>query len=260
MEFVTIFCIFVGFFRALLNQNNPFFYSLILNYLAMKSIVSYLESTNLSALITAADVDKLAADARQYNFVGVCLPPYWVKKAARDLQGTSVRLVTVVGFPLGYQRSPVKIRETEIAIEDGAQEIDMVLNLSAWKNETPFWAKAEVAALAKICHASSAALKVILETAYLSDDDIVTASKMCKDAGADFVKTSTGFASAGAKEQHIRLMRQAVGEELGVKASGGIKTLEQAYAMIEAGADRIGTSSAVQIAKEEWERRLAKTR
>lgn len=209
----------------------------------MLALHSYIEHTMLSPLITAADVERLAEEALHHQFAGLCVPAYWAKKARRDLGSSSVKLVVPVGFPLGYQRSEVKLRETEIALADGADEIDVVMNLSAFKTGVMAWVKGELAQLAKCCHEKNALLKVILETAYLSDEEIIRACKLSQDAGADFVKTSTGFAPAGATVAHIRLMRASVGPEVGIKASGGIKTLAQAQAMIEAGADRIGTSS-----------------
>lgn len=213
----------------------------------MNPLNFYIEHTKLNPTLTDKDCEILVNEAIQHQFVGVCVPPYWVKKVQRDLGSSGVQLVTVIGFPLGYNRTEVKLKEAEIALHDGANELDMVLNISAFKTGVTTWVKPEIAQLAKLCHEANAMLKVILETAYLSDDEIVKACRLCQDAGADFVKTSTGFASAGATVEHIRLMRQTVGSQMGVKASGGIKTTEQALAMIAAGADRIGTSSGVAI-------------
>lgn len=205
----------------------------------------YIEHTNLNPLITSDDIEKLVNEAIKYQFIAVCIPPFWVKKAKRDLQDTPINVATVIGFPLGYQRTESKLREIELAIQDGANELDMVLDLSCIKTGTHFWAKAEVARCAKLCHEHETLLKVIIETAYLSDEEIVFCSKLCEDSGADFVKTSTGFAPSGAKVEHIQLMRSALKPETGIKASGGIRTLAQAKAMIEAGAERIGTSAGV---------------
>ncbi len=148
------------------------------------------------------------------------------------------------------------MKEVEIALKDGADEIDVVMNLSAFKTGVMMWVKGELAQFAKTCHEADALLKVIIETAYLSDDEIIRASKLSADAGADFVKTSTGFAPSGANVAHIQLIRKSVPMEVGIKASGGIKTFAQAMMMIEAGADRIGTSSAPQILKEWKESKL----
>jgi deoxyribose-phosphate aldolase len=212
----------------------------------VKKMKQYIEHTRLHPCLTEAEVMQLVEETLQYGFVGLCVPPYWVKKVRREVADQAA-VVTVVGFPLGYQRSEVKAQETQMALADGATEIDMVFSLTAFKSGMDGWAKAEVAQLAKICHQSEAMLKVIIETAYLSDQEIVRACMLCTDAGADFVKTSTGFAPAGATVEHIRLMRQTVGAQLGVKASGGIRDLAQAQAMIDAGADRIGTSAGVAI-------------
>jgi deoxyribose-phosphate aldolase len=199
----------------------------------------------------AHDYEKLFEEAKTHGFIGVCVPPYWVKKAARDLKGSGIAVVTVVGFPLGYNLTQAKINELEWAIEQGADELDVVMNLAAFRENPDSWVKPEIAALAQKAHAHGKILKVILETAYLNEGEISQASRLCADAGADFVKTSTGFAPTGAKAEHIRLMKQAVGSQVGVKASGGIKTLQDAIAMLEAGAERLGTSSGVSI-MEEW--------
>jgi deoxyribose-phosphate aldolase len=207
----------------------------------------YIEHTLLHPTASAEDFERLAQEAVEFSFFGVCVPPYWVKKVARDLQGSEVRVVTVAGFPLGYSMASVKVAEAVQAMADGAHEVDMVLNLAAFRANPKSWAKPEVARMAQEVHQAGGLLKVILETAYLSDAEVVEACRLCQDAGADFVKTSTGFAPAGATEAHVRLMRQTVGNALGVKASGGIRTLEQAQAMVAAGADRLGTSAGVAI-------------
>ena len=213
-------------------------------------INQYIEHTNLKATLTQSDVEKLCQEAIEHQFCGVCVPPYWVKKVKRDLKDTDIAVVTVIGFPLGYNMSQVKRAEIEQAIADGADELDIVMNMTAFKSDSQGWAKIEVAQFAKLAHAAEKPIKMILETAYLTDEEIRICCEFCKDAGADFVKTSTGFAPEGAKVEHIKLMRATVGDQLGVKASGGIKTYEQALAMIEAGADRIGTSSGVAIMQE----------
>jgi deoxyribose-phosphate aldolase len=209
-------------------------------------IARYIEHTNLSPALTGEDIDRLVAEAKQYNLLGVCVPPFWVKRAKREIGESKVVLVTVAGFPLGYNMTETKLDEIQRAIDNGADEIDVVWNISSFKSGLP-WTKIEIAKCGKLVHDYQKLLKVIIETAYLSDKEILEASKLCADAGADFVKTSTGFASAGAKAEHINIMRNAVPPHVGVKASGGIKTLEQAMRMIEAGANRIGTSSGVSI-------------
>lgn len=209
----------------------------------------YIEHTNLKPTLTDADIDQLVAEAKSHKFVGVCVPPFWVKKASREIADADIQLVTVIGFPLGYQMTEAKLLEIDKAIEQGANELDIVMNVSSFKTGLP-WTKIELAKCAAKIHEAGAMMKVILETAYLSNEEIVQASRLCADAGTDFVKTSTGFAGAGAKAEHIRLMRESVPSNVGVKASGGIKNLTDARAMIAAGADRIGASAGVQIMKE----------
>lgn len=210
------------------------------------NIAQYIEHTNLSPTLTIQSIDQLVNEAREYGFLGVCVPPFWVKRAQREIGKDKILLVTVAGFPLGYNMTETKLDEIKRAIDNGADEIDVVLNISSFKTGIP-WTKIEIAKCSKLTHDHQKVLKVILETAYLSDEEIVEACKLCADAGADFVKTSTGFAPAGAKVEHIKLMRQSVPTEVGIKASGGIKTLEQAIELIEAGADRLGTSSGISI-------------
>ncbi len=218
----------------------------------MKNINEYIEHTILKPTLSELDIVSLTKEAKQHQFVGVCVPPFWVKRAKRELVGSRIELVTVIGFPLGYQITASKVVEAEIALENGATELDLVMNLSALRTN-PNWVKAEVAKISQLSHQSEACLKVILETAYLSDEELILACNLCKDAGADFVKTSTGFAPSGAKVEHIKLMRETVGEEVGIKASGGIRSLSQAVALIEAGADRLGMSSSVKVVQEAYE-------
>lgn len=204
----------------------------------------YLEHTNLSPTLTIGDIDRLVVEAKQHNFLGICVPPFWVKRAKREIGKDPVTLVTVAGFPLGYNMTETKIDEIKRALDNGADEVDVVWNISSFKTGIP-WTKIEIAKCAKTCHEKMALLKVIIETAYLSDDEIKEACAICSDAGADFVKTSTGFAPSGAKVEHVKLMRALLPSSVGIKASGGIKTREQALELVAAGADRIGTSSAV---------------
>lgn len=215
----------------------------------MDQINRYIENTNLRPTITASDVDQLVKEGIDNNFIGVCLPPFWVKRASREIADNDLQLVTVIGFPLGYQMTETKQREAELAIRDGANELDIVMNISAFKSGMP-WVKIELAKLSKLIHEESCLMKVIIETSQLTDQEIEKACLICSDAGTDFVKTSTGFTGHGAKEEHVRLMRKVVPSNVGVKASGGIKTLLDAKKMIEAGADRIGTSSGVRIVED----------
>lgn len=214
----------------------------------MIKIEKYIEQTVLRAQTVDADIENLVKEAKEYGFVGVCVPPFWVKKAKREIENADIQLVSVVGFPLGYNLTETKVFETEQLIKLGADEIDVVWSLTAFKAGMN-WPKLELAKLSQVCHDQDRILKVILETAYLSDSEIIQACEICADAGVDYVKTSTGFAPEGAKESHIKLMRKHLPSNVGIKASGGIKTLEQALGLVQAGADRIGTSSGVQIVK-----------
>jgi len=206
----------------------------------------YIEHTDLSPTLTIRDIDTLVNETRQFGFLGVCVPPFWVKRAQREIGKDKIVLVTVAGFPLGYNMTETKLDEIKRAIDNGADEVDVVWNMTSFKTGIP-WTKIEIAKCSKITHDHQKLLKVIIETAYLSEEEIVEACKLCADAGVDFVKTSTGFAPTGAKVEHVKLMRSVLPAHVGIKASGGIKTREQAIAMIEAGADRLGTSSGVKI-------------
>ena len=216
----------------------------------MTNISQYIEHTNLKPLLVDQDIYKLVEEAKSHKFYGICIPPFWVKKASRELQHSDVRIVTVAGFPLGYNMTETKLEEMRLAIRDGAHELDLVMNISAFKSNMP-WVKIEIAKSAALAHAGNCLLKIIVETAYLSKKEIEKACKICADAGADFVKTSTGFAPEGATLENILLMRSVLPKNVGIKASGGIKNYLQAKALIEAGADRIGTSSGVEIVDEE---------
>jgi deoxyribose-phosphate aldolase len=210
------------------------------------NIAARIEHTNLSPTLTVAAIDGLVEEARQYGFFGVCVPPFWVKRAQREIGQAAIALVTVAGFPLGYNMTETKLDEIKRAIDNGADEVDVVWNVSAFKSGIP-WTKIEVAKCARLAHDNQKILKVIIETAYLSIEEIAEASKLCADAGADFVKTSTGFAPEGATAEIVRLMRASLPPGVGIKASGGIKTYDHVVHLIEAGADRIGTSSGVKI-------------
>jgi deoxyribose-phosphate aldolase len=210
------------------------------------NIASYIEHTNLSSTLTISDIDKLVDEAKQHCFAGICVPPFWVRRAFRELGNDNILLITVAGFPLGYNMTETKLDEIKRAIDNGADEIDLVWNLTSFKTGIP-WTKIEIAKCSKLAHDHEKILKVIIETAYLSALEIEQACKLCADAGADFVKTSTGLAPSGATVEHITLMKKVLPPTVGIKASGGIKTVKQALAMIKAGASRIGSSSGVSI-------------
>lgn len=207
-----------------------------------------IEHTNLKPTLVDKDIDSLIAEAKEYSFIGVCVPPFWVKKAKREIGTADIQLVTVIGFPLGYHMTETKLAEMALAIQNGADELDVVMNISAFKAGMP-WVKIEVAKCASLAHQHDALLKVIIETAYLDEKEIIKACTLCQDAGADYVKTSTGFAGEGATAVHVELMRKTLSAQVGIKASGGIKTLAQVKDLMAAGATRIGTSSGVALMK-----------
>jgi len=209
----------------------------------MNNFNRFLESTLLKPTMTDREVDVLVRDAIEEQFVGVCVPPFWVKKVKRDLEGQDIQVVTVIGFPFGFEDTATKVAETKEAIKNGADELDLVWSQTAFHSGMS-WPKIEIAQIAKICHEEERILKVIIETAYLNSDQIREACLICQDAGADYVKTSTGYAPTGAKVEDIAWMREVLPSAVGIKASGGIKTLDFALDLIKAGADRIGTSSA----------------
>lgn len=209
----------------------------------MNNFNRFLESTILKPTMTDREVDVLVRDAIEEQFVGVCVPSFWVKKVKRDLQDQDIQVVTVIGFPFGFEDTATKVAETREAIKNGVDELDLVWSQTAFHSGMS-WPKIEIAQIAKICHEEERILKVIIETAYLNTDQIREACLICQDAGADYVKTSTGYAPLGAKVEDIALMREVLPSAVGIKASGGIKTLDFAMDLIKAGADRIGTSSA----------------
>lgn len=192
------------------------------------------------------DLDKLLLEAKKYNFMSVCVSPIWVKYAAEQLKNTNVKVCTVIGFPQGATPTEVKVFETKNAIENGATEVDMVISVGMLKDKDYIAVENDIRAVVEAAK-SKALTKVIIETCLLTDEEKIMACKLSKSAGADFVKTSTGFSTAGATVKDIRLMRETVGEQMGVKASGGVRSREDADAMIQAGATRIGTSNGVKI-------------
>lgn len=207
----------------------------------------YIDHTKLGPTVTIEDIKKLIDEAKNYDFKSVCVDPIYVKYAKEKLKDTDVLVCTVIGFPAGTHDISVKVFETEKAINDGADEIDMVINQNAMLNNDFKTVLNEIKEIKKAC--GNRVLKVIIETINLTDDLKIKACDLAKQAGADFVKTSTGFAGGGATITDIKLMRKTVGPNLGVKASGGVKTYEDAIDMINAGATRIGASSGINIIK-----------
>ncbi len=211
------------------------------------AIAQLIDHTILKPEATADDVRKVCREARQYGFASVCVNPYWVPLVAAELKGSPVKVCTVVGFPLGASATEIKAAETLAAVRAGAREIDMVINVGELRGGNHDAVRNDIAAVVNASHPNGAIVKVILETALLDDNQKTAACRLAKAAGADFVKTSTGFAAHGATVSDIALMRMAVGPEMGVKASGGIRTLDDLRNMAAAGASRIGASASVKI-------------
>ena len=211
-----------------------------------KDLARMIDHTILKADATEMEVEKLCNEALEYNFASVCINPAMVEKAATMLKGSDVKVCTVIGFPLGATTAEVKAFETEDVIKKGATEVDMVINVGKLKEGNLEYVKKDIEAVVNAAK-GKALTKVIIETCLLTDEEKVTACKLSKEAGADFVKTSTGFSTGGATASDIKLMRETVGPELGVKASGGVRTNSDAMAMIENGATRIGASASISI-------------
>lgn len=207
----------------------------------MSGLEQLIDHTLLAADATPQKIQKLCQEAREYGFATVCIPLCFVELAARELAGSAVKVCTVVGFPLGHGPTPIKVRETELAVELGADEIDMVLSISALKAGDDEQVYTDI--LAVVSAAQGRGVKVILETALLNQDEKIRACQLAERAGAQFVKTSTGFGPSGASLEDVALMRKSVSKKMGVKASGGVRDYLLASKMVEAGANRIGTSS-----------------
>jgi deoxyribose-phosphate aldolase len=211
---------------------------------------SLIDHTLLKPDASQTEIKHLCEEAAQYHFASVCVNPTWVRACACHLQGSGVPVCTVIGFPLGATLPDVKAYEARRAIMDGAREVDMVINVGALKSGDDCLVEYDIRSVVEVAHEYDVTCKVIIETALLTDDEKVRACQAAKNAGADFVKTSTGFSKGGATVADIALMRRVVGPDLGVKASGGVKNIDDARAMVEAGATRIGASVGVKIAQE----------
>ncbi|MCA1039065.1 deoxyribose-phosphate aldolase [Bacillus infantis] len=210
------------------------------------NVAKMIDHTLLKADATKEQIEVLCSEAKEYSFASVCVNPAWVSYASELLKGSGVDVCTVIGFPLGASTSEVKAFETKNAIENGATEVDMVINIGALKSGSSDLVEADIRAVVEAAK-GKALTKVIIETSLLTEDEKVLACELAVKAGTDFVKTSTGFSTGGATVEDIRLMRKTVGPEIGVKASGGVRSTEDAQQMIEAGATRIGASSGVAI-------------
>jgi len=213
-------------------------------------IAKYIDHTLLKPEATPGEIEKLCNEAKEYHFAAVCVNPPYVKECAQLLRGTDVAIAVVVGFPLGAHTTEGKVFETQQAIIEGATEIDMVINIGALKSKQDALVFEDIRAVVEAAHRQGAIVKTIIEAALLNDEEKVRACQIAQKAGADFVKTSTGFGPGGATVHDVELMSNAVHGELGVKAAGGIRTLEQAEAMINAGATRIGASAGIKIVEE----------
>jgi deoxyribose-phosphate aldolase len=215
------------------------------------SLARMIDHTLLKPDATPDQIAQLCYEARKYEFASVCVNPTHVKMCTELLRGSPVKVCTVIGFPLGASSTAVKVYETETAIREGASEIDMVINIGALKGKDYELVAKDINAVVRMAHASGAIVKVIIETALLTDEEKEIACLLSKEAGADFVKTSTGFSGGGATAEDIALMRRTVGPEMGIKASGGVKSYEDAKRMVMSGATRIGASAGVKIVQGE---------
>ncbi len=215
----------------------------------MDNLSSYIDHTLLSATASETDIRKICEEAWIHQFKAVCVAPVYVPYVMEMMEFCPVKIevASVIGFPMGYSTTAAKVAEAREALQNGATELDVVMNLSRFKSMAYLSVREELKQLSDLAHEQNALLKVIIETAYLDGFDLYTACEICAEAKADFVKTSTGFAPSGADVEIVRKMRSILPAEVKIKASGGIKTYEQAIAMIEAGAERIGTSSGVAI-------------
>lgn len=213
-------------------------------------LAKYMDHTLLKADATAEQIDRVCQEAKDLNTASVCVNGYWVPRVAANLAGTDIATCAVIGFPLGAMSTAAKAAETADVVAAGATEVDMVINIGELKAGNDDAVRADIAAVAEAAHAGGALLKVIIECCLLTVEEKVRASRLTVEGGADFVKTSTGFSTHGATVEDVRLMRETVGPDFGVKAAGGIRTLADAEAMIEAGANRLGVSASIAILSE----------
>lgn len=215
--------------------------------ISAESLAGMIDHTLLKPDATPKQIEKLCDEARTYHFASVCVNPTYVPLCAGLLKESAVRVCTVIGFPLGATTTAAKVCEAKDALENGAEELDMVINIGALKAGDDQLVEKDIREVAQAAHAGGAPLKVIIETVLLAEDEKIKACQLAKQAGADFVKTSTGFAGGGATVADVTLMRQIVGPDLGVKASGGVHSYDEAVALVAAGATRIGASAGVKI-------------
>jgi deoxyribose-phosphate aldolase len=214
-------------------------------------IASYIDHTILKPTTSIADVEKACSEAVEYHFAAVCIPPYFVKKAFNKIENTAVKLATVIGFPFGYNPYAAKVTEVKNAIKDKANEIDIVMNIAAFKDKNFGYLANEIGAITTIARTNNVTTKLIIETAYLNEDELKECCSLFGDSGIHYMKTSTGYADKGATIEAVKLLRRHLPEAVKIKASGGIKTLSFARSLIEAGAERLGCSSSVALINEE---------
>ncbi|HEV7331358.1 MAG TPA: deoxyribose-phosphate aldolase [Flavisolibacter sp.] len=214
-------------------------------------LAPFIDHTVLKNVTTIADIDRICNEAQEHGFAAVCVPPYFVQDAKKLLEGSNVKIATVIGFPFGYHHYNTKLEEARIAIEEGADELDMVMNLAAFKSNDLTYVETEVGVISSLTHEKGKTLKIIIESGVLSDEEIIKCCELYRHYPVQFMKTSTGYADKGASVEAVRLMRQNLPESIQIKASGGIKTAEFARELIEAGASRLGCSASVAIVKGE---------
>lgn len=214
------------------------------------NLASYIDHTILKPDTSEKEVKKICAEAKEHGFAAVCIPPYFVRKCKLWLSGSPVKIATVAGFPMGYAHTPAKVEEARRAIDEGADEVDMVINIIALKANDYNYLKNELTSAATIVQLRGGKLKMILETGLLTNEEILRACELCKEMTVDFVKTSTGFIQPGATVEAVKLLRANLPKAIKIKASGGIRTKEFALQLIEAGADRLGCSASVSIIAE----------
>jgi len=210
-------------------------------------LTNRIEHTNLKPDCTNKDIIKLCHEAIKYNLYGVCVSPYFVQLAKKTIGKKDIKIITVAGFPLGYSTVGAKVEEVKKAIIGGADEVDMVMNISAFKSLDYQTVQNDIQSVATVCHLQNKKIKVIIETALLSEEEIRKICKICSDCEVDYVKTSTGFASSGAEVESVKLMREILPAKIKIKAAGGIKTAKQALDLINAGADKIGSSNSINL-------------
>ncbi len=209
-------------------------------------LAKYIDHTILASGCTGEDIKRVCDEAKRYGFYAICIPPYYIRLAARELEESPVKIATVVGFPMGYAAIPAKVEEIKRAVDEGADEIDIVANIAAIKNGDWAHVRNDIDGVTIAVHLKGKKIKLILETALLEDAEILKICNICREVGVDFVKTSTGYHN-GATVEHVKMLRANLPTSIKIKASGGIRTAEAARQLIEAGADRIGTSAGVSI-------------